>query len=298
MISSRALAQFIVLAEELHFGKAADRLHISQPPLSQAIMRLEQTVGVELLLRDSRSVSLTDAGRVFLVEARRLLEQHELAIAHTRQACIGMTGRISLGFVGSVSYGLLPELLSMFRRKYPDIAFDLRELPSSEQLTAFRAQQIEIGIVRLPLSNASDLEMKVIKRERMIAVLPLGHPLAKKRIIELRSLANETFMMFPPHLVLSLHAKTMMACHAAGFSPRTGLEAWQMSTMVSLIAAQMGIALLPAQVKHIPHPGVVYRDVTGDNGHLDLEIALAWHPQSRSRLCQQAIEAIPADRET
>ena len=294
MLSSRALEHFIVLAEELHFGRAANRLHISQPPLSQAIMRLEQTIGVQLFLRKSRSVSLTDAGNVFLVEARRLVEQQELAIAHTREACIGMTGRISLGFVGSVSYGLLPELLSKFRRAYPDIVFDLRELPSSGQLSAFRTEQIELGIVRLPLSNANDLEMKVIERERMIAVLPIGHPLAKRQIVDLKLLADETFMMFPSHLVLSLHAKTMMACHAAGFSPRTGLEAWQMPTMVSLIAAQMGIALLPEQVKHIPHPGVVYRDVTGDQGHLNLEIALAWRLQNRSRICQQVIDAIPA----
>ncbi|MEQ5843759.1 LysR family transcriptional regulator [Paraburkholderia acidicola] len=293
MLSSRALEQFIVLAEELHFGKAANRLHISQPPLSQAIMRIEQTIGVQLFLRESRSVSLTDAGSVFLVEARRLVEQQELAIAHTREACVGMTGRISLGFVGSVSYGLLPELLSKFRRTYPDIVFDLRELPSSGQLSAFRTEQIELGIVRLPLSNANDLEMKVIKRERMIAVLPVGHPLAKRQIIDLKLLVDETFMMFPSHLVLSLHAKTMMACHAAGFSPRTGLEAWQMPTMVSLIAAQMGIALLPEQVKHIPHPGVVYRDVTGDEGHLNLEIALAWRPQNRSKICQQVIDVIP-----
>ncbi len=293
MFSSRALTQFIVLAEELHFGRAAQRLHMSQPPLSQAIMRLEEALGVRLLDRSRSSVALTDAGSVFLHEARRLLEQQALAVDHTRQVSAGMSGTVALGFVGSVSYGLLPLMLAEFRIKFPDVRFDLRELPSSDQLRELEGRRIDIGIVRLPLANAADLHLKTIHRERMIAVLPSAHRLAKERTIRLAELSDETFMLFPVNRVPSLHAQTVMACQAVGFSPRVAMEAWQMPTMVSLVAAGVGVALLPAQIKSIPHPGVVYRDIQDSVHGLDLEIALAWRRNMRSTLCQRIVEALP-----
>src|SRR5690606_14065467 len=151
---------------------------------------------------------------------RRLVAQEADAIARARHAGAGLSGRLTLGFVGSVSYGLLPELLARFRKEMPGIAFDLRELPSTDQLQELRARRIDLGIVRLPLVDAGEFEMKVIHRERMIAVLPRRHRLAARKKIPLRLFADESFMMFPPERVLSLHAKTMMACHAAGFSPR------------------------------------------------------------------------------
>jgi DNA-binding transcriptional LysR family regulator len=292
MLSFRVISQFIVLAEELHFGKAAERLHISQPPLSQAMMRLEALLGVTLINRDARRISLTDAGQVFLFEARRLVEQQALVIEHTRQAHRGLSGTVSLGFVGSVSYSLLPEMLAHLRRTDPQILFDLRELPSADQVRELQAKRVEIGVLRLPLAGLEGLDHKVIKRERMIAVLPRQHPLASRKSIELADLSGETFMMFPPERVLSLYAKTLMACDAAGFSPRTGLEAWQMPTMVSLIAAGVGVALLPAQVRSMPHEGVAYCEVTGDQSHLDLEIALAWRQDNRSALCHRVIDAV------
>ena len=294
MLSSRALRQFIVVAEEMHFGRAAARLHISQPPLSQAIMRLEHELGVELLRRANRGITLTEAGRVFLGDARRLVEQEADAVERARHVGAGLSGRLTLGFVGSVSYGLLPELLARFRKEMPEIAFDLRELPSTEQLEELRARRIDLGIVRLPLADAGEFESKVIHRERMIAVLPLLHRLAARKTIPLKLLADESFMMFPPERVLSLHAKTIMACHAAGFSPRVALQAWQMPTMVSLVAAGAGIALLPAQIRSIPHAGVVYREVSDRSGHLDLEIALSWRGDIESPLVQRVVGAVRA----
>lgn len=294
MLSSRAVRQFIVVAEELHFGRAAARLFISQPPLSQAIMRLERGLGVELLHRANRAITLTEAGLAFLEDARRLVEQEAAAIAHARQAGAGLSGRLVLGFVGSVSYGLLPELLAQFKRELPGIVFDLRELPSSEQLQELQAKRIDLGIVRLPLSNASEFEMKVIRRERMIAVLPRKHRLSALKSIALKQLAGESFMMFPPERVLSLHAKTMMACHAAGFSPRVALQAWQMPTMVSLVAAGIGIALLPAQIRSNPHSGVVYREIRDHTDHLDLEIAFAWRSDAKSRLVERVVGSVRA----
>lgn len=292
MISARALLQFITVAEELHFGRAAKRLHMSQPPLSQAVMRLESTLEVKLFHRSKIAIELTEAGRVFLHDAREMLEQQARAIAHARQADAGVSGTVVLGFVGSVSYGLLPEVLARFRVEYPDLRFDLRELPSSEQAQELQARRIEIGVVRLPVANASGCEMRVIRRERMIAVLPASHPLCKRKTVALKDLADEAFMMFPPERVPSLHAKTLEACRAAGFSPRVALEAWQMPTMVSLVAAGVGVALLPEQIKNIPHRGVVYRDISDRFDSLELEIALAWRKDLRSRLCHLVIDRI------
>lgn len=293
MFSSRVLRQFIVVAEELHMGRAAARLHISQPPLSQAMMRLEEILGVELFLRANRAIKLTEAGQVFLDEAQRLIAQEAQSIAHTRQANAGLSGTIVLGFVGSVSYGLLPELITKFRRTHPDIGFDLRELPSGEQLQELEAKRIDLGIVRLPLAHATDCNLKIVKRERMIAVLPRDHRLASARSIRLKDLAQESFMMFPPNRVPSLHGKTVTACHAAGFSPRVALEAWQMPTMVSLVAAGVGITLLPAQIREIPHGGVIYKEIKDPIEALDLEIALAWRKTNPSKLLQRVVDEIP-----
>lgn len=292
MISARLISQFLVLAEELHFGRAALRLHMSQPPLSQAINRLEQILDVRLFDRTNKAVTLTDAGRVFREEARRLQEQQERAILHTRQAAKGFSGTLSMGFVGSVSYGLLPELLSQFHTQYPDVGIDLRELTSAEQIQELNSRRIDLGIVRIPLYGAADLDFTVIARERMVAVLPRDHPLARQPSISLVSLADEQFMMFPPHKVASLHAKTVMACHAAGFSPKISLESWQMPTMVSLVNAGMGVALLPSQIQSVSHPGVAYCAIKDECEHLDLEIAVAVRKDNTSRLTRVLIESL------
>ena len=289
MISARALQQFIVLAEELHFGRAAARLHMSQPPLSQALARLEASLGVRLLDRTGKAVALTEGGRVFLAEARALLRQQEQAVLHTREASAGTRGTVAMGFVGSVSYGLLPELLALYRREAPAIAVQLHEMPSTDQREALDAGRIDLGIVRLPLADADGLRMQTIRRERMVAVLPKGHRLARRRAVGLAELASETFMVFPPERVLSLHAKTLLACQAAGFSPRTGLSAWQMPTMVSLVAAGQGVALLPAQTMRMPHPGVSYRPLQDRSAHLELEIALAWREDRASPACRRIV---------
>lgn len=278
MIPGRLLAQFVAVAEELHFGKAALRLHMAQPPLSQAIKNLEELVGVPLLSRNKHFVALTPAGAAFLEEARELLARGQKAIDVARRASQGLTGTIAVGFVGSVSYELLPRILLDFRAHFPLIHIDLTELTSTEQIDNLRARKIDLGIVRLPLNNAADMELRTIATERLIAVLPQDHRLAGAKTLRLKDLADEAFMIFPPDRIPSLHAKFLLACEKAGFSPRIVLEAWQMASMVSLVAAKMGVALLPSQVRTIPHPGVVYKDISDQSEHLELKIAAAWQP--------------------
>jgi DNA-binding transcriptional LysR family regulator len=291
MLSSRLLKQFVAVAEQLHFGRAAHQLHMAQPPLSQAIKHLEELIGVQLLSRTKHSVTLTPAGLSFLEDAREWLAHERRAIDMARRAGKGVTGRATIGFVGSVSYALLPKLLREFRARYPEIHIDLRELTSTEQVDGLRNGRIDVGIVRLPLSDAADIALHVIETERFIAVLPRDHPLADKDGIHLRELEQENFMVFPPDKIPSLHAKFLFACEQAGFSPRIALQAWQMASMVSLVAAGMGVALLPAQVRNSPHQGVVYKDLLDVSEHLELKIAVAWRSEKQSAgvLAMQAV---------
>ncbi|MCK8780031.1 LysR family transcriptional regulator [Rhizobium sp. NTR19] len=282
MIAGGLSKQFIAVAEELHFARAAERLHMSQPPLSQAIKHLEEMVGVRLFNRSRHFVALTPAGEAFLEEARNLLATGQKAIDTARRINEGKAGRVRIGFVGSVSYALLPRLLRDLRNRHPAIEVDLRELRSQQQIDELAAGRIDIGIVRLPLSNAGDLSFRTIETERFIAVLPRHHRLARARSVRLRELAGETFMTFPADKIPGLHAKFLMACDEAGFSPKITLEAWQMAGMVSLVAAGMGIALLPAQVRSTSHTDVVYKTIADKTEHLELRIALAWRPDNHS----------------
>ncbi|MFJ3055312.1 LysR family transcriptional regulator [Herbaspirillum sp. NPDC087042] len=292
MIHGRLLSQFIAVAEELHFGRAAARLHMAQPPLSQAIKNLEEIVGVQLLARSRHSVLLTPAGSAFLEEARELMAHGQRAIDIARRASVGMTGNITIGFMGSVSYEFLPRLLRRFRAAFPAIHVDLREQISVEQIESLHASKIDLGIVRVPLSNATDLNLRVIEVERFVAVLPKDHRLAAAPSLRLEELAEESFLVFPAGKSPSLHSKFLMACDEAGFSPRVSTEAWQMASMVSLVAAGLGVTLLPAQVKNSPHKDVVYKELTNASRHLELEIAAAWRPDDISSGLQAMLSVL------
>jgi DNA-binding transcriptional LysR family regulator len=293
MVTSRLLGQFIAVAEELHFGRAAARLHMAQPPLSQAIRNLEEIVGVQLLARSKHAVSLTPAGKAFLDEARELIAHGQRAIDTARRASEGLTGKIRIGFMGSVSYELLPRILREFRAQFPAIHVDLREQTSVEQIESLHAGRIDLGIVRMPAVNAADLNTRIIEVERFVAVLPQDHPLAASTSLRLEDLAESPFMIFPADKSPSLHAKFLMACDEAGFSPQIAHEAWQMASMVSLVAAGMGVALLPAQVRNSPHPGVVYKDLENDSEHLELRIAAAWRPDNLSAGVYSMLSVLP-----
>lgn len=293
MLSSRLLRQFVAVAEELHYGRAAARLHMAQPPLSQGIKRLEGIVGAQLLERSRHSVYLTPAGQVFLAEARGLLAQEARAVESTRRAASGVEGRISVGFVGSVSYELLPRVLQDFRIGFPGFDIDLREQTSKEQVESLVSGKVDVGIIRLPVGNATDLHFRVIHRERFVAVLPRGHRLGRARSVRLADLAEESFMTFPADRIPSLHGKFLLACGEAGFSPRTIMEAWQMPTMVCLVAAGFGVVLLPAQVCSLPHPGVIYKTISDESSHLDLDIAAGWRRDFSSPGLDALLSVLP-----
>ena len=279
----RHLRYFVAVAEELHFGRAAARLHIAQPPLSQQILRLERELGVELLRRNRRSVQLTDAGRLLLEHAKPLLAQADHLERLLRQAAAGEVGRLAVGFVGSASYETLPRILRAFRDRYPNVELRLEELTTVGQVAALLAGRIDVGLVRPPVGDES-LELTPLVQERLVAALPDSHRLARRRRVPVAALADEAFVLVPRRLGTGLYDDFLGVCREAGFSPHVVQEANEMQTIVSLVSAGIGVSLVPESVETFSPPRVAYRPLSGPNA--SLEIALAHRRSDRSPLVE------------
>jgi DNA-binding transcriptional LysR family regulator len=280
----RHLRYFVAVAEELHFGRAAARLHIAQPPLSQQILRLEAELGVELLRRNRRSVQLTDAGRLLLEQSRPLLAQADHLEQLLRQAGAGEVGRLAVGFVGSASYEALPRILREFRDRHPQVELRLDELTTAGQVAALNAGRIDVGLVRPPVGDSS-LELTPLVEERLVAALPDSHPLARRKRVRVAALAEEPFVLVPRRLGTGLYDDVLAVCREAGFSPHVVQEASEMQTIVSLVSAGIGVSLVPESVETFSPPRVAYRPLSGPNA--SLEIALAHRPGERSPLVER-----------
>lgn len=254
----RLVRYFVVVAEELHFGRAAKRLHIAQPGLSQQIKALEQQLGVRLLERTSRQVRLTPAGSLLLSEGRHLLAQTERTIDHVRRAGRGEVGRVTLGTIGSATYDVVPRLLREHRRRYPDVEVLLRELSTPAQAQALRGGSIELGILRLP-ADTEELTTHAVREERMAVMLPASHPLASRRTVPLRALAREPLVIFPAAPRPSWADTVVGACREAGFEPHVVQEAMESATVVSFVASGLGIAPVPEGLRVLAREGVVFR---------------------------------------
>ena len=283
----RHLRYFVAVAEELHFGKAATRLFIVQPSLSQQIRQLEDELGVPLLRRTKRSVELTDAGKVFLQEARNVLTQAQKAQRAAQRAYKGEIGRLVIGYISSSTYDLLPMMLSAYRVRFPDIDVALRELTTQEQIRALEDETIQVGLLRLPISDLT-LHIEVMRREPIVCVLPEGHPLALHERIAVSLLVNEPFVLQSRQRGGGYYAQLMNLCLTAGFSPNVIQEVTEMHTIVSLVAAGMGVSLVPLSIKNIRSQGVVYRELEGSTPIT--EMAIAWRRNSHSTIVQNFLE--------
>lgn len=270
----RHLRYFIAVAEELHFGRAAARLHITQPSLSIQIRDLERAVGVPLLARTGRRVQLTEAGRVFLDGARLVLAQVETAIQDARRAYRGEIGHLALGFVGSAAYRVLPHLLRTFRAARPDVTLRLSSMTTKEQLAALSERQIDLGLLRLPVENAG-LAWYVVAREPLMAVLPARHPLATQAQIPLEALASEPFILYPRADSPAIRDSIIALCHKAGFSPNIVQETGEMQTIVGLVAGGVGNALVIAPEGYRGTGDVVFKTLAGDDIPA-WDMALTW----------------------
>lgn len=282
MVDLRLLRQFVAVAEELHFHRAAARLHMSQPPLTAAIRRLEEEVGSELILRGNRTLGLTASGAVLLSEARLLLQQADRALLATQDAAAGRTGSIRLGYVGSALYGRLPEVIRNFRLANADVRLELIEATSARQIQMLREKRLDVGVVIPPVFDAEDLQLQPFDTDRLAIALPRAHRLAQGDAVTIAELADEPFVLWPAREGRGFHSQVVRLCAAAGFSPRVVQEAHGMHAVLSLVAVEAGISVVPASMVGFRSEEVAYRHLQGDEAGFELH------------LCVRSDESLPA----
>jgi DNA-binding transcriptional LysR family regulator len=292
----RHLRYFSTVATELHFGRAAEKLHIAQPPLSKQIQDLEAELGFELFTRTKRSVVLTPAGKEFLIEVERIFQQLDRAIDIGRKTSRGELGQISIGFVGSATYNILPVMLQQFRDRYPNVRIELHELTTDRQLIWLREGRIDLGLIRPPIVE-QDLVSQVIFQESLVIALPIGHVLASVDAIDLELLATEPFILFPRQLAPGLYDPIIAICQAAGFSPQVVQECIQMQTIVSLVSANMGVSILPESIREAQRQGVVYKPIRSSDVSKEqlATIAIVWRMNDNSPTMNRFLESVLID---
>ena len=269
------LRYFVAVAERLHFGRAAEALHISQPPLSRAIRALEERLGVRLFARSRRRVELTPEGARLLDEARRTLAQLERAVLELRGLAAGEQGRLRIGFVSLADYGVLPGLLKAFKSARPGVALALREMLSPEQAAALAAGELDFGLLLPPVVADAALEHLVVQQERFVVALPARHRLAARRgRLAIEALAGEPMVMVPRGIAPGLYDIVTGLAARAGISLSVAQEAIQMQTVVSLVSSGLGAAIVPASVANLGRRGVAYREIA--DRHPKLDLWLAW----------------------
>jgi DNA-binding transcriptional LysR family regulator len=259
----RHLRSFAVLAEERHFGRAAARLHIAQPALSQQVKQLERELGVPLFTRTTRRVELTEAGARFADHARTVLGDVDRAADDMALLASGRAGRVSIGFIGTATYDVLPRVAREVRRELPDVDLVLRgELLSPQLVTGLADRTFDVALLRPDPLGHSDLSIRPLRSERLVAVLPASHPLARRRRIPVSALAGEAFVMHPSGHRSSMHEQVLAACAAAGFTPAPVVEVGETATLVVFVAAGLGVALVPEPVRSLGLDGVAYVALT------------------------------------
>lgn len=303
----RQLRYFVAVAEEQHFGRAAARLSMTQPPLSQAIRALEETLGVELFARTRRSVELTAVGADLLPEVRRLLAAAEALRPLAQSLARGEAGVLALAFVSTADYGLLPLLLRDFGVRHPRVRLQLTEATSDVQIDELVAGRIDAGLVIAPVPprHAAQLAYLPVAREPLVVAMPAGlsarmggSPASDgcETPVHLADLADVPLVVFPRHLA-PVFFDTIMDCYgAAGLVPRVGQEAIQMQTIVSLVSAGMGIALVPQSLRHLRRTGVVYRPLS--LAAPTIETGLVWRSAEVSPVLAAFIDIVRAHAAT
>jgi DNA-binding transcriptional LysR family regulator len=287
----RHLRYFVAVAEELHFRRAAERLHMSQPPLSQQIRQLEREVGAQLLLRNQHRVELTASGAAFLERAREILDQVEAAALEARRVQRGEVGRLAVGFVGSAMYSVVPELLRAFRERYRDVVLRLHESGTTEQLRQLESGRIDVGFVR-PRQLRPGLSMEPIYAEPVMVALPDRHPLAATRALHVHDLVGEPLILLTRAGSPGLRKALEPITDQLGGEDEIVQEVAEMQTVIGLVAAGVGISLVPESVRALQRRGVTYRDLA--NGAPTVELAVAWRTGDDSPVLAAFLELMRA----
>jgi DNA-binding transcriptional LysR family regulator len=257
----RAMVCFIAVAEELHFRRAAERLHLTQPSLSQRIRALEHEIGTDLFVRDRRSVALTPAGKAFLEPARRAIDNARIAKEQALRAARGEVGRLRLGFTVLAFYGLLPEALQAFRRRHPDVDIELVEMNSPSLETALITGTIDLAILHPPLGHP-ELMVRSLPDEPLVLALPESHPLVALEEIPIEALADEPMLIAPRSVGPSIYDRMITLFQSEGVTPHVVQEVTPMTTLSGLVAAGTGVGFVTRGLSRQPRPGVCYRPVT------------------------------------
>lgn len=268
----RHLRYFVAVAEELHFGRAAARVRTAQSSFSAQIRDLEEEIGVQLLHRTKRQVHLTDAGRAFLVQVRATLKQADQAVRAAKRADQGRSGDLAIGFVPSADCISFPEILKVFRQKYPDVQIDLRNLVASEQVEALRQGELDIGFMR-PLRMDKTITVERILREPVAVVLPQKHRLLAKPELSLEDVAAEQLILCSRIHAPLQHDVIIAQFRAANLVPKVSLETDHIQTVLGLVGAGMGISLLPMSVENLRAPGLRYRPLKKPAPQMEMAVA-------------------------
>ena len=287
----RHLRYFIAVAEELHFTRAARRIGIAQPPLTQQIKALEKELGVQLLDRKPGNVSLTSAGHVFLEEARAVVEQLGRAVLRTRVYARGLAGRLAVGFTESSSFSpVVTSTLRQYREQYTDVELSLTENRSLQLIEALRSDKLQAAFVRLPLELEDDLCFQLISDEAMVVAVSKNHPLAARRHVIMQDLKNEAFILYPRANRLGITAGIIAACETAGFSPMVVQRAPQISATINLVASSLGIAIVPQCMRTSRQDAVKYLPLR-DSG-LRTTLGIAYRKSDASFTLQNLLSII------
>ncbi|MEU4394335.1 LysR family transcriptional regulator [Kribbella sp. NPDC023855] len=289
-LASSQLHAFVVLAEELHFGRAAARLGIAQPPLSQQIRRLEDKVGHSLFHRGPGRIALTPAGQELLPAARQALAQLADGLIAARAAGSGSAGRLRIGFAASVALTVLPSLLRTFRERFPHVAVDIREMTTAPQLEALQNKTIDIGLLREPPADDPELLFSTVLTEPFVAVLPSAHPLAAQRTVGVDQLAGLPFVLPPRVLGPQLHDQIVDLCRSAGFEPQVVQHAVEWQTTCALVEAGLGISLAPASIRRLRLQGVAFRRTTPAD--VRTRVAVAWRRTDTNPLVKNLLTTL------
>ncbi|QWT21989.1 LysR family transcriptional regulator [Bacillus sp. NP157] len=294
MFDLRQLRYFVEVAETLSFTQAAQRLHISQPPLSQQIQALEADLGVRLLDRNRRRVALTEPGRIFLIEAKAILARAEKARTVVTEAAAGFTGQLRLAYATSVSFHrALPETLLRFSHAAPGVSLHLVEMPTGAQYDAMLSGQIDVGLLRAPpagVANARQLNMEVIDQEPLVLALPSDHRLAKRESVTMAELAHERFVAPPRTQAATLIDRLNMLANKAGFRMNIRQEAQQIPSLLPLVAAGLGVALVPGSLRAVSLEKVAF--VRLDDPEATLLLAVGWRVDNTSPVLESFLRTV------
>lgn len=271
----RHLRYFVAVAEELSFTRAAERLHIGQPPLSQQIQALEAEVGARLFDRSKRWVRLTEAGKLFLEDARAILAQSERAAERARRAQRGEAGELRVGFTFSTPFTpLFARTIRRYRQLYPDVALTLHEMTTLHQIDALEARKIDLGFVRPPEVALPDhLALTTLRRDALLLVLASDSPLARKRKVKVADLAELPWVMYPKESGVGINHAILNMCRTAGFVPQVAMEAGEAATIIGLVAAGIGASVLPSPFQSMHLEGVVFRPLDDAGAVTSLQLA-------------------------